>query len=232
MVDVAGLNPLASVGIGQFGFVLLLFFLAILICGMIGVGIWIYISRKQLKYTVPLYKTMGSRPFKVATYKAKDFKIGLAGDKFWYVPKAKKYIACGTIQTAPSEYPHFEREDGEWENFGFGDIDTEMKQAGVKYVHHDMRAGRIAISNILEQRFQGKASWWEKYGHLVTHIIFYLIVMIAMVVIFYQWSDIVDKTGMLLDRIIALEDQRRELSGVQGVVPALLPLFMLRRYKK
>jgi hypothetical protein len=227
--DLAGLNPLSSMGIGSIGTALLIFFLALLILGLGGVAIWFYIQRKQLRHTIPLYRKVGGQPIKVAVFKAKDFKIGLAGDKLWYVPKAKKYISPATIQTAPNEYPHFEREDGEWINFGLGNIDEIMKKAGVKYVHTDMRSQRIAISNLLEQRFQGKKSWWEKYGHLVTHVIFYMVVMIGMVVIFYQWGDIVERVGNLLQRVIDYENMK--CPAQQGVVPAFAPLLLLwRRY--
>lgn len=216
-------------GIGSIGLGLLILFLSILIIAMIGFGIWFYLQKKQLKYTIPLYRMIGARPIKIATFKAKDFKIGFAGDKLWYVPKAKKYIIPASIQTAPNEYPHFEREDGEWINFGLGDIDQEMKTAGVKYIHQDMRSNRIAISNLLEQRFKGKQGFWDKYGNMIAQAIFYLIVCVCMVIIFYQWSTIVDKTGMLLDRIIGYE-QLKCPSTTTGVVPALA-MFMIRRPK-
>jgi len=209
-----------NIGIGTIGNALLIFFLAILIIGLIAISIFMYVNNKKYKYSIPLYKKIGSMPIRVGTYKVKDYKIGNAGDKLWYVRKIKKFIPPATVQTAPNEYPHFEREDGEWVNFGLGDIDSQLKTAGVKYVHQDMRANRIAISNLLEQRFS-KKSFWDKYGAMIMNVIFYLVIAIAMVVIFYQWSDIVDKTGTLLDRIIELEEQRK-VSGNSGVVPAFM----------
>lgn len=229
MVDVAQLNPLKDVGIGSIGMVLLIFFVAILILGMVGFGIWFYIQKKQLKYTIPLQKKIGNSVIRINTFKAKDFKIGMAGDKLWYVPKAKKYISPATIQTAPNEYTHFEREDGEWINVGYPDVDLKMKELGVKYVHQDMRSQRIAISNILEQRFQNKKTWWEKYGHLVTHVIFYFVVCIALVVIFYQWGDIIDRTNELLQRIIELKNLNTPEST--GIVPAIA-MFMIKPFRR
>jgi len=227
MVDVTQLNPLKDVGIGSIGMVLLIFFVALLVLGMIGLGIYVWIQKKQLKYTIPLQRKIGNSVWKIATYKAKDFKIGLSGDKLWYVPKAKKYISPATIQTAPNEYTHFEREDGEWINVGYPDVDEKMKQMGVKYVHQDMRSQRISIGNILEARFKDKKSWWEKYGHLVTHVIFYFIVCLALVVIFYQWGDIIEKTNMLFDKIVAYEELK--CPTPQGIIPALAPLLFWRR---
>jgi len=213
--------------IGSIGFALLIFFLAVFVVLMIGGGLFYWVQRKKLKHTIPLYKKIGSRVIRVATYKAKDYSISRAGDKLWFVPKVKKYIGVGSLQSGANEYSYFEREDGEWINFELPDIDTQMKVAGVKYIQQDMRSQRIAISNILDQRFANKQSWWDKYGNLVTYTIFYLVVAISMVVIFYQWSDIIDKTGLLLDRIVAYENLK--CPNIQGVVPAFAMFFLRRR---
>ena len=231
MVGVEDLNPIAQSGVtlGGIGWALLIFFLAILVVGMIGFGVWMYIQRKRLKYTIPLQKRIGNKVITVGVYKAQDFKIGMAGDKLWYIPKMKKYISPATLQTAPNEYTHFEREDGEWINISYPDVDEIMKEAGVKYIATDMRSNRIAISNLLDQRFANKQSFWEKYGNMIAQVIFYMCVCICMVVIFWQWSDIVTRTSELLSKIIAYEDLK--CPSTQGVVPAMV-LLMLRPFKR
>lgn len=220
-------NTVAGFNIGTIGFALLIFFLAIFVVLMIGGGLFYWMQRKRLKWTIPLYKKIGSRVIRVATYKAMDYSISRAGDKLWYVPKVKKYIGVGSLQSGANEYSFFEREDGEWINFEIPDIDEQMKTAGVKYLQQDMRSQRIAISNILDQRFANKQTWWDKYGNLVTYTIFYLVVAISMVVIFYQWSDIADKIGVLFDRIVAYEEKKD--SCIVGVVPAFAMLFLRGR---
>lgn len=228
MADAVSLgSTFAGFDIGTIGFALLIFFLAIFVVCMIGGGLFYWMQRKRLKYTIPLYKKIGSRVIRIATYKAMDFSISRAGDKLWYVPKVKKYIGVGSLQSGANEYSFFEREDGEWINFEIPDIDTQMKTAGIKYIQQDMRSQRIAISNILDQRFANKQSWWDKYGNLVTYVIFYLVVAISMVVIFYQWSNIADKIGTLFDRIVAYENMK--CPNIQGVVPAFAMLLFKRR---
>ena len=227
--ELTGMFGSFDIGIGAIGNALLIFFLAVLIIGLGAVGIAMWLNNKKYKHKIPLYKNIGNRTVRVAIYKAKDFKIGNAGDKLWFVRGVKKYIPPATLQNAPNEYVHFEREDGEWINISMPDIDADMKKMGVKYVHQDMRANRIAISNILEQRFTNK-SFWDKYGDMIVHLIFYIIVTISLVVIFYQWSDIVEKTSTLLDKIIALEDQRTP-KGAGSLVPALMPLMFWRKKK-
>ncbi len=229
MADAVNLSSqFAGFSVGKIGYALLIFFLALAVVGVIGGIIFWYMNKKRMKYKIPLYKKIGSRVIKIAEYKAMDYNISMAGDKLWYVPKAKKYIGVGSLQSAPNEYSYFEREDGEWINFEIPDIDEKMKKAGVKYLQQDMRSQRIAISNILEQRFSDQKSWWEKYGNLVTYTIFYLVVAISMVVIFYQWSNIADIIGALFDRIVAYENMK--CPNIQGVVPAFA-MVLFRREK-
>ena len=227
MVQLADANIFAGIKMGAIGIGLLVFFGALLIVALIGIGVFMWINKQQLKYEIPLYKMIGGKPMEVAKYKAKDFKIGFAGDKLWFVPKAKKYIMAGTIQSVKNKFLHFEREDGEWVNFGLEDIDAQMKTAGARYIQSDMRAGRIAISNILESRFKGKQSFWEKYGSMITQTIFYMIVSISMVIIFYQWGGIIDRTNELLGRIIAYEELK--CPAIVGVVPAFIGLTIRRK---
>ena len=103
-----------------------------------------------------------------------------------------------------------------------------MKQAGVKYIDQDMRSNRIAISNILEARFKGKQSFWDKYGNMIAQAIFYLIVCVCMVIIFYQWGGIIESTNALFDRIVAYENMKVGNKTV-GVVPAFVMLMLRRR---
>lgn len=228
MVELADANIFSGIQMGAVGLGLLIFVGGLLFVAMIGFGLWMYINNQRLKYHIPLYKMIGGKPMEVAKYRAMDFKIGFAGDKLWYVPKAKKYIMAGTIQSGKNKFLHFEREDGEWVNFGLNDIDEQMKKAGARYIQSDMRAGRIAISNILEARFKGKESFWEKYGSMITQTIFYLIVSVSLVMIFYQWGGIIDRTNELLGRIVAYEELK--CPDIQGVVPALA-MLMFRRKK-
>lgn len=229
MVSLSDANIFSGIKMGSLGIGLLIFFGALLIVALIGVAVFMWINNKQLKYSIPLKKRVGNETLRIGTFRAKDFKIGHAGDKLWYVPKAKKYIHPATLQTAPNEYTHFEREDGEWINIKDGDIDELMKTQGVKYIQSDMRSGRISISNILEQRFKGKQSFWEKYGNMITQAIFYLIVSVAMVIIFYQWGGIIDRTNELFGRITAYEELK--CPSIQGVVPAFA-MLCFRRIKQ
>jgi len=227
MVDIASLNPLKNfdIGIGAIGSALLVLFIAIFVVCLVIVIIFLYINKRKYKYKIPLTKKVGNRTIRVKTFLAKDFPIGRAGDKLWLVKGIKKYISPATLQTAPNEFTHHEKEDGEWINVEYPDVDEQMKQLKVKFVQQDMRSNRIAISDILEQRFKDQKTFWEKWGNMIMQLIFYLVVTMMMIVIFYQWSDIVTKVSGLVDKLQVTE---RAVSG-GSIIPAMMLMWRRRK---
>jgi len=227
VVDFAELNPLKDfdIGIGAIGSALLVLFIAVFLICLVGIIIFLYINKRKYKYKIPLTKKIGERTIRIKTFLAKDFPIGRAGDKLWLVKGIKKYISPATLQTAPNEFTHHEREDGEWINVEYPDVDEHMKTLKVKFVQQDMRSNRIAIADILEQRFKDQKSFWEKWGNMIMQLIFYLVVTMMMIVIFYQWSDIVTKVSGLVDKLQVTE---KAVSG-GSIIPAMILMSFRRR---
>ena len=227
MVDIAGLNPFANfdIGIGAIGSALLVLFIAVFLICLVGVIIFLYLNKRKYKYRIPLTKKVGERTIRIKTFLAKDFPIGRAGDKLWLVKGIKKYISPATLQTGANEFTHHEREDGEWINVEYPDVDEHMKTLKVKFVQQDMRSNRIAIADILEQRFKDQKSFWEKWGNMIMQLIFYLVVTMMMIVIFYQWSDIVDKVAGLVNQ---LKTTNAECGG-GSIIPAMILMWIRRR---
>ena len=91
----AGLNPFGKfdIGLGSIGNALILFVIIVVIMGLIGYLIYWRLTSKQYFIRIPLYKLVGNVPTRIATYKAKRFPIGKAGDYLWFVKGAKKFSA-------------------------------------------------------------------------------------------------------------------------------------------
>lgn len=233
MPTISDINPLSNFSVGGFskiGSIGLIIVIVLVILGMGGFLIWFIMNKKRYKYVIPLYRKIGNQVIRVGFYRARDFPIGKAGDTLWFVAKAKKYIAPATLQTGKNEYPHYVREDGEWINFDMPDIDDQMKKADVHYIHQDMRSQRIAISQLLEQRLMQKG-FWEKWGVVIGYVIFFMIITVAMIIIFYQWSNIADKVALMLDRLMAHEEKMYKLQGGDSLVPALVSM-VIWKFKK
>jgi len=188
--------------------------------------IFLYASKKKYWIRIPLYRRVGNVPTRVATYKARVFPIGYAGDRLWFVKGIKKYISPATIQNAPNEFMHWEREDGEWINFSMGDVDEDQKKCGVKYIHQDMRSQRIATSNLLEQRLMQKG-FWEKWGVVVGYVIFFLVITVAVTINLYMMGKTIQAIAPLVNQVVeANKEYRSKCVIATDLVPALALVIM------
>lgn len=236
MPQLSDINPFAkfNIGVGAIGNALILLAIITVIFSLIGWLIYWRINSRRYNKRIPLFRLVGNVPTRVGIYLARDFPIGKAGDKLWFVKGIKKYLPPATIQSAPNEFWHWEREDGEWINFSMNDLDAEQKKAGIRYIHQDMRSQRIATNNILEQRLIHKG-FWEKYKDMIVHLIFYVIVTMLIIVIFWQWSNMIDKTAGLMGSIDNIAQKVTGLECVEKVdqlIPALfLPFIRFWRRK-
>jgi hypothetical protein len=210
MVDASSLNPLAGVNLGgsisTFGGIALVIGIVIAILGLIGIVVYINFVKRQYYLRIHLFKLVGNVPTRVAIHCAKPVPFGMAGDKLWRVAPNKalqkafkiiKWLPVGKIQTASNEFWYYEREDGEWINFSFRDLNVLSKEMGIRFVQEDMRLQRLATERLLEQRLMNK-DFWEKWGTTIMMVIVFLVVAVCMVIIFYQWGKLLDKMTPLV----------------------------------
>lgn len=232
MPEISDINPFSNFSVGGMDAVMnlvILFVIGLLIVAGIGVLIVVWVNKRKYWIKIPLYRKVGNVPTRVGIYKARVFPIGKAGDNLWFVKGVKKYIAPATMQSAPNEFWHWEREDGEWINFTMGDLDKSQKEAGVKYIHQDMRSQRVATANLLEQRLMQKG-FWEKWGMVIGYIIFFLVISVAVVINLYMMGKVVEQLSPLVNQITkAVEELRANCSPINSILPAFLPLMFWRR---
>ncbi|HUW43442.1 MAG TPA: hypothetical protein VMV95_00560 [Bacillota bacterium] len=239
MVSASDINPFANISLGgklgSVGSILLIFVIALVIIGIIGFFIYSRHTKKQYWIIIHVFRLIGNTPTRVAVYNAKEVPFGMAGDRLWKVAtgflkmKAIKWLPVGKIQTAPREFWYYIREDGEWINFSLADLNDIQRKAGVRFVQEDMRLQRLATERLLEQRLMNK-TFWEKWGTTIMLIIVFLVVAVCMVVIFYQFSKILDKfaqvtatnlqTSQILLKVFGENFLNQTLSGgTTGLIP-------------
>lgn len=210
-VSFSSVNPLSNINLGgslgTFGSIGLVIGIVVVILALIGLVSYINFVKKQYYIKIHVFRLVGNVPTRIAIHVAKPTPFGMAGDMLWRVAPNKamqkpfkiiKWLPVGKIQTAPNEYWYYIRDqDGEWINFTLKDIGKEQKEMGVRFVNEDMRLQRLATERLLEQRLMNK-NFWEKWGTTVMMIIVFLVVAVCMVIIFYQWSKLIDKMSPLV----------------------------------
>lgn len=232
-----GINPLASIGLGNMstlGAILLVIALAVVICGLVAGIILIFFVKKKYWIRIHVFKLVGNTPTRMAIYSARQVPMGMAGDMLWRVAplgmmkfQTIKWLPVGKYQSAPNEFWYWLREDGEWINFKNENIDELSRTMKIKFVQEDMRLQRLATDRLLEQRLMNK-SFWEKWKETIMLIIFFLVVAICMVIIFYQFSKVIDKMAPLVDGISKSLDIVQRTCGLNitqgGSTGGLIPV--------
>ena len=227
----------------------ILFVIAILVIIfsiVLGVIIWSLMKRRWTK-KIPLYKGLGEneKPYKHADHKAREVKIGRAGDKLWFVKNASKYINVATESESKNSFPHYEASDGEWHNFSLDSFDPIFKKMKIKLIPQDMRVNRLGIESAIEKELAKKKTMWDMVKDFIPHLVFYLVVVVCVVIIFFQFGKISDKLGSSALQLAEATGRLMEYetricvndnNGLQGLVPAFIPLmfakFKRRRKKK
>jgi len=170
---------------------------SLLFAGIIGaIAYYIYYITK-FNQRVILYKKVNNTIIRVGIYKACYERKGKAGDKLLYVKGVKKFVPCPNIQMGANEWWFYERDDGEWINFSFGDFDEKMKKAGAFYVDFDMRMSRLGIEKNLNDRLM-KQNFWDKYGGMIMNILSFMIIVICLVIFLWQLNKVMDALGGLI----------------------------------
>lgn len=205
-INLAGVNPFGEVGgigMGSMATLLLIFFIGVVICCLIGILIYWSAVKKQYWIRIHVFRLIGNVPTRVAIYSAREIPFGMAGDKLWKVAssgmfkfKAIKWLPVGKIQTAPREFWYYIRQDGEWINFQMDELNKISKEMGIRFVQEDMRLQRLATERLLEQRLMDK-TFWEKWGTTVMLLIVFLVIAVCMVIIFFQFSKLLDQFSLV-----------------------------------
>lgn len=240
----ASVNPLAGVNlgsnIGTMESVAIVIAIAVLIIGLVGGLIYWRFIKKAYWINIEVSRLIGGNPMRVAVYSAREVPFGMAGDKLWKVAskgmwkiKTVKWLPVGKIQSAPRVWKYWIREDGEWINYQDANLDEVSKKMGVRFVQEDMRLQRLATERLLEQRLMNK-TFWERWGTVIMTIIVFLVVGVAMAIMFYQWGKLLDKfsqieqvqyeTAKILLRVFGdnyINNAMNTTGGnVQGLIPA------------
>jgi len=198
-----------------------LFGVIILFGGMFILGFILLWNHLKFNKKIEIFSKVGAKLQLVGSDRAMFQRIGYSGDFWCVLKKSKKVLPLPTIQMAKNSYWHFVREDGEWVNFGLGDFDKQMKEAGAYYVHEDMRLQRLGIQKNLRDRLLNQ-SWWGKYGTTMIFMIFAIFMTILMIIQFREFKTSYSGAHAMAVEIKAMAIQvsniARSIGG--GVIPA------------
>jgi len=194
--------------------------LILLFGSLMSVGVYFLIKYVRYNKRIILYQKIAGKMTPTAVDKGMFQRVGNAGDYWMITRKFKKILPRPKILMGKNQYYFFEREDGEWINFGLEDIDLKMKEAQVYYIDEDMRLQRLGIYKNLETRFQ-KQGFWEKYGAYFMMAITVLILLVCVIILFKSmtehWDKMSEVANAMTNMARAVDSMATRVGG--GVVP-------------
>ena len=213
----------SGMGVGDFFTVLLV----ILIFGIIAAVVTVMIVlRRQYKYKIVIFERVDGR-FKVTRRDgAKSIKIGNQGDEVFFLRKHKKILSTPQIQTGDNTFWFYVSDDGEWINFGPGDFDENRREMGAFMLDKEMRAFRMALHHLADQRM-GVGNFWEKYGGVIAFGVLILMLSIGFWLVTREMAKIVGSMGGLIEAAKSVVEATNNLLGglsnVQGGGTGYIP---------
>jgi uncharacterized membrane protein len=215
-----------NLGGGTLGTIFLWIFISLLFVGIIVGIVILVVYKRTYSQNIHIYKMLGNKPTLALIDKARIMRMGAVGDTLFQLRKMKKFIAPPTIQISPNTWWYWQRgADSELINFTLGDVDEQMRKAGVKYVDTDKRMQRLGIEKNLRDRFE-KIGFWAKYGATIMGIVFVIMVTIALVVLFSKLVDVakaMESTAGAITKMAESVDKfymNTQGGGTSGLIPA------------
>ena len=207
-----------DLGIGVVGNLMVWAFLVCIVIGVVGFFVYRFMVKKVFRHRIRVYGILGKTPMLKWTDIARVIPIGRAGDKLFYLKRMKRFIPPPMMQTGINEWWFWERSDGELINIGIEDLDTTMKQMGLKFVDADMRMQRLGIEKNLQFRLQ-KETFWQKYGTFIVQMGFYALITILLVVLFWQWGKTAYDLQEVAKTVENILDKAYKLAGESPYAP-------------
>lgn len=171
-----------------------------------GVGIILLIRYLQFNKKIQIWEERNNQMEYIGKDRAKEIKYNIYGDTVFVLKKRKKFLPRGEIKSGRNVYLYCIREDGEWVNFSLESVNQKLKDAGVKFIHPDMRAFKSGTAKIIKDSYQ-KKSFLKEWAPIIVPIIFFVIVGIALY--------------FVVDRIVASENNLLEMTKASKEVMQL-----------
>jgi len=215
-------NTLGSVGINTAGIFkgggmtsnIMFGLLIVLVVAVIaGVIFYLLFDKRRYKFSIEAYGEVNGLTTRLGHDKARIFIIPNTSIKVFFLKKNKVIVPYPTIAIDKNTFCFFIRDDYEWVNIGFSNLNQDLKNLKIKYNHVDMRYANEELKELLKQ--YDKQDWLKKYGPILALIAMVVIMCIGFYFIADKLVDSITASSastqasqQLLEKVIELADQR------------------------
>jgi len=195
----------------------LIIFVGFIFLIIIGVGTFLYYSKKskkiQFKNKIPLFTKINGKHSRIGVDNAKEVFIPDSNISLFFLKNRKIYIARPTRAMGKDEFWFSIAENGEWINFDLSSDPEKNTLALANYDHRDTRYAYVNLKDIIKRNYTDKAvKWWKEYSPLITFII------TSFIFIGGCWI-LLSKIGSLIGELIPITEQWTQIAeSMSGAV--------------
>lgn len=192
--------------------------IVVIVLGVSGLIAWFVIARLKYNRKIVIFQNIAGKGLEaVGKDVAMEVKIGQGGESVLWLKKNKVYRNAYGKRMSKNAYWFAISEDGYWYNFTLGDLDSHLKEVGIKPTSANMRYQYVALQQTIQKRYE-KGKFWEKYGGLVA---FTGLIVITGVMWWLLLDKGIDANAASARAIAAAGDVMEEAKRVIGALDSL-----------
>jgi hypothetical protein len=186
--------------------------IAILVCAVGAIGIWMWYQKKIFNIKIVDYENLSGQGWRRTFIDtARLIKVGDGGEEILFLRKRKQYRTAYGKKMGMNEYWFCRGQDGYWYNSIMGDFDAKMGLLDIEPVDRDMRYMHVAIRKNIQDRYK-KQNFMDKYGSMLMNGIFLVIMLVGLYFL-------IKKMVLGMDSInTGLEQTRQTLDVIKGAL--------------
>ena len=203
------------------------FFIIIFIGVFVIALVFLWAYNKKYKDKIVIFGRVDGRPRVIGKDRASVFRMGHGGDMVHRWRRLKTFRPMPTIQTGANTYWYYLREDGEYINFGVGDLDLMQRELGAEFLITDVRHARASMQKTLKDTYD-KPTFWQQYGGHIAFMSFIIIMAFSFWLAFDKFIEVITNLSALTDKVGTFMDEANSIlvnidrvkGGGSGIVPA------------
>lgn len=159
---------------GDFMFYFIIF---LVIATIVGIGFYFLYQKKIYNKTLVIFEEVNGRAVQTQQLKGRETTIPKTTIQVLQL-KSGQVLPKPVLKMGKDSYLFFIRDDGEWINFEFTNLNKELVKLDIKYNHVDMRYANSSLKELIKEN-HGSKDFWSQYGAWVIMGGFVILIGIA-----------------------------------------------------
>lgn len=192
---------------------------------LIAAGLGFYLYKKKQKVVnrankkIVWWEDVNDRLVRVGQDEAEEIIIPQTSLRVFYIKKKDMWLPRFTQGVDLDLFFVALSKGRELVNFTLDSLESNLKRASIKIDHTDMRWAAENTREFIKRNYRDKSiPWWKEHKETIQLAIFIVLYTASMIAIIYFLGGLVDKIGLIEDKIAAQLNDLVAKSQTSGVI--------------